>query len=159
MEIPEGAITSFRGQYKFLSNFAYSPFTVKIQEYHYTCKTVEHFFQASKCYDHVQVRKIINAATPRQAKTLGRNVELVDNWDEIKNDVMLDGLRAKFNSDYGSFVGLGIKLLLTGDRYLIEGNTWNDRYWGATIQGNRAVGFNWLGQLLMKVRDELRGTT
>ena len=35
---------------------------------------------------------------------------------------------------------------------LIEGNTWNDTYWGVC----NGVGKNTLGQLLMKIREEIR---
>ena len=35
---------------------------------------------------------------------------------------------------------------------LVEGNTWGDRFWGVC----GGVGLNWLGRLLMQVRDEVR---
>ena len=44
------------------------------------------------------------------------------------------------------------RLLDTGDRELIEGNTWGDRFWGVC----RGEGENKLGRILMRVRDELR---
>ena len=44
------------------------------------------------------------------------------------------------------------RLLATGDAILIEGNTWNDTYWGVC----NGVGKNTLGQLLMKIREEIR---
>ena len=43
-------------------------------------------------------------------------------------------------------------LLNTGDAKLIEGNTWNDRYWGVCA----GIGQNKLGKILMKVRDNLK---
>lgn len=42
-------------------------------------------------------------------------------------------------------------LLETGDAELIEGNTWNDTFWGVC----NGEGENNLGRLLMKVREEL----
>jgi hypothetical protein len=48
---------------------------------------------------------------------------------------------------------LGLRLLATGGAELIEGNTWDDRYWGVVVDG---VGQNRLGQLLMQRRAELR---
>ena len=49
-------------------------------------------------------------------------------------------------------------LLETKHRYLVEGTTWHDNYWGncscekcKSIQGN-----NQLGKTLMRVREELR---
>jgi hypothetical protein len=38
------------------------------------------------------------------------------------------------------------------DARLVEGNTWNDRYWGVC----RGVGQNKLGHLLMKLREEYK---
>ena len=46
---------------------------------------------------------------------------------------------------------LRTKLADTEDEELIEGNTWNDTYWGVC----RGVGENHLGKLLMEVREML----
>jgi predicted NAD-dependent protein-ADP-ribosyltransferase YbiA (DUF1768 family) len=43
------------------------------------------------------------------------------------------------------------RLLTTGDAELIEGNSWNDTFWGVC----RGKGRNELGKVLMKVRSEL----
>ena len=43
------------------------------------------------------------------------------------------------------------KLLETGNQELIEGNTWNDTFWGVC----NGQGQNWLGKILMLVRSEL----
>jgi predicted NAD-dependent protein-ADP-ribosyltransferase YbiA (DUF1768 family) len=52
------------------------------------------------------------------------------------------------------------KLLATGDRMLIEGNTWGDRRWGCVqAQDGTWRGRNWLGEILMQVREELRSDT
>ena len=44
------------------------------------------------------------------------------------------------------------KLLATGDAELIEGNTWNDTYWGVC----RGKGKNHLGKIIMEVREALK---
>lgn len=69
-------------------------------------------------------------------------------WEEVKYDVMYEIVKAKFiqNPD------LKEKLLSTGDEYLVEGNHWGDRTWGQV----NGVGKNWLGKILMKVREELK---
>ena len=41
------------------------------------------------------------------------------------------------------------RLLDTGDAILIEGNWWNDKFWGVC----KGEGCNMLGQILMEVRD------
>ncbi|MBZ4283927.1 NADAR family protein, partial [Streptococcus pneumoniae] len=79
---------------------------------------------------------------------LGRQTSLVENWDTIKAQVMLDCLRSKFNDN----LYLKDKLLSTGDRYLEETNWWADRVWGVYFKDGK--GCNMLGKLLMQVRDE-----
>jgi predicted NAD-dependent protein-ADP-ribosyltransferase YbiA (DUF1768 family) len=69
-------------------------------------------------------------------------------WREVREEVMEVGLRQKFRQN----PELLQKLLDTGDAYLEEGNTWNDRYWGVC----RGVGQNKLGHLLMKLREEYK---
>jgi len=60
---------------------------------------------------------------------------------------MLWGVREKFKQE-----DLKQMLLDTGDQELVEGNTWNDTFWGVC----RGEGQNNLGKILMKVRMELR---
>ena len=62
--------------------------------------------------------------------------------------IMEDIVKAKFSQNEE----LAEKLLATDDEYLIEGNTWGDRFWGA-VNGE---GRNQLGIILMQVRNELR---
>lgn len=62
---------------------------------------------------------------------------------------MLDALRKKFSDDK-----LRSMLLATGEEYLVEGNTWGDKYWGVC----GGIGLNHLGKLLMQVRDELESS-
>ena len=42
-------------------------------------------------------------------------------------------------------------LLATGDAKIVEGNTWGDVFWGVC----NGVGENHLGEILMKVRQDL----
>lgn len=49
----------------------------------------------------------------------------------------------------------GKYLLATKDRLLIEGNDWNDTFWGVDLKSG--TGANWLGFLLMARRAQLRG--
>lgn len=136
-------ISTFAGRYDFLSNFYLSPFTYDGHVY----KTVEHAFQAMKTLDPTMRGMIRNAPTPADAKRMGRAAVLRPEWDEIRNDVMLDLLRLKFRPQSG----LADCLVSTGDEELVEGNTWGDTYWGVC----NGRGENWLGVLLMMVREEL----
>lgn len=43
-------------------------------------------------------------------------------------------------------------LIATDNALLVEGNKWNDRYWGVDVR--TGVGRNHLGKILMKIRSE-----
>lgn len=115
--------------------------------------TGEHLFAALKTtnvHDHVRVR---DEATPQGAKTLGRRVQLRDDWERIKYDVMRLVLRVKFSADRPE----ARMLVNTGDALLVEGTNWNDRVWGVDVRRDEPYpGRNWLGTLLMARRAELR---
>lgn len=136
-------IDSFRNKYSFLSNYELSPFTVNGVVF----PTMEHYFQAMKATNQKDLLEIANAPTPGQAKRLGRKVKIRPDWEYVKKDIMLEGLREKF-----AIPELRQKLLDTGDAYLEEGNTWGDCYWGVC----NGTGENNLGLLLMKVREEIQ---
>ncbi len=140
-------INSFKGEYFFLSNFFYSPFEFDGEIY----STVEHAFQAAKTFDTEQRQGIRLAASPAQAKQMGRAVQLRPDWEQVKFDIMLALLRLKFSQ-----ADLRQKLLDTGDSELIEGNTWGDKVWGCVLYKGQWVGQNHLGKLLMQVRADIR---
>lgn len=139
----ENAIRSFRGLYAFLSNFYASEVTYEGITY----QNSEAAFQACKSLDNAERLKFANL-DPSSAKRLGRRVALRADWEDVKYNIMKGVVKAKFeqNSDLADW------LIATGDAYLEEGNTWGDRTWG-TVNG---VGKNYLGKILMEVRDELR---
>jgi ribA/ribD-fused uncharacterized protein len=87
-------------------------------------------------------------STAGHAKRAGRKLKLRKDWDEIKLTVMEEVLKMKFLGNQK----LAQKLIDTGDAVLIEGNWWNDTYWGVCND----KGENHLGQLLMKIRKELQ---
>lgn len=84
--------------------------------------------------------------TAADAKYFGRRIDLREDWEQIKDAVMLECLRSKFSNKE-----LREKLLSTQSRILVEGNNHRDKYWGA-VNGE---GKNMLGKLLMQVRKEL----
>ena len=136
-------IDSFRGEYDYLSNFYSCP----VEYDGLTYQNTEAAFQAAKCVDRNEREKFVSLS-PGQAKKLGRKVDLREDWETVKIDVMRDVLKSKFslNSE------LREKLIATGDVELIEGNHWNDRFWGVC----RGKGQNHLGKLLMKLREILK---
>lgn len=142
-------ICFFDKRYSFLSNFYPAPITNDGIVY----PTNEHFFQAMKTTNTEERKKIAAAETPREAKEMGRSVALRSDWEEIKTDVMMTGLRKKF-----AYPELKDQLLATGDEWLEEGNTWHDNAWGNCWCDKciRIPGRNMLGMLLMYLRDELK---
>lgn len=135
-------INSFRGDFAFLSNFA----NVSIVYEGVVYPNVEHAFQGAKCANPTDKLMIARLATPALAKKAGRRVQMRSDWDGIKVGVMKELLTLKFQNPK-----LRQMLLKTGDAVLIEGNQWNDTFWG--ICNGR--GQNVLGRLLMEVRAEI----
>lgn len=141
-------IDSFKGKYRFLSNFAACSNMEPL--YGVGVRTVEHAFQALKCAYEDDARKVLRAATPAIAKRRARKYQRVHNWNEIKVHVMRQALKQKFAPG----TVMRFKLDATKGSTLIEGNTWGDRFWGMTQDDQgRWQGQNMLGRLLMEIRD------
>lgn len=136
-------IDSFRNEFGFLSNFYEA--TIYVDGKRFT--SVEHAYQASKSLNEETRELIRKAKTPALAKKLGQSVELRKDWDSVKIDLMREYIKKKFENPF-----LRPLLLATEDAELVEGNTWNDFFWGIC----RGKGKNWLGRLLMKERDRIR---
>lgn len=134
-------IEKFDGDYRFLSNF--HPVPIILDDVVYP--TVENAFQAAKTLDK-DMRLAFLFVSPGTSKRLGRNVELRADWQDVKLSIMHDLLKQKF-----TLPDLRVSLLATGDATLIEGNDWDDIFWGVC----RGVGENHLGKLLMQVRTEI----
>ncbi|MEP6903731.1 MAG: NADAR family protein [Actinomycetota bacterium] len=113
-------------------------------------KTSEHYFQAQKFIGTEFEEKVRLTPTPKEAANLGRNRKfpLRRDWEEVKDGILLEALRAKFTQHKD----LKKILLETGDADLVE-HTANDNYWG---DGGDGSGKNMLGKLLMELREELK---
>lgn len=133
-------INSFKGKYRFLSNFYPSPIVMEGITY----PTVEHYFQAMKTTNVAVRGNIALANSPGKAKRLGRKVLLRKDWEYLKVIIMTDGLMAKFTTH----PELRKKLIATDPHQLVEGNTWGDKYWGVC----NGEGQNLLGLMLMLIR-------
>lgn len=133
-------IDSFRGEYRFLSNFYACPIVYEGDLY----PSLEHAFQAAKTTDPDERRVVRTATTAGNAKRAGRKVTKRDDWDDVRVSVMRELLLQKFSDPQ-----LRQRLQSTGNAELIEGNDWGDVFWGVC----RGRGENWLGRLLMEVRE------
>lgn len=116
-------------------------------------KSVEHSYQAYKADNELEHEYIRNLDTSAKAKKSGKLIKIRENWDKIKYELMLDIIRSKFEDKE-----LSKKLLNTGSEKLVEGNYWHDNLWGDCTCQNCAniEGSNWLGEILMEVRNELK---
>jgi len=129
--------------YGWMSNFERSPMTIDGIVY----QTNEHYYQSQRSHVKELQEWIAAAPNPFAAMKAGRALrpeEETANWESIKFDVMLKGLRAKYTQN----PTLKQKLLDTGDAYIHEDSP-TDMVWG--IKGK-----DMLGKLLMQVREELR---
>lgn len=139
----------FRYEYSFLSNFAYLD-TFMIYD-KMVFPTNEHFYQAMKTRDR-SLRLKISRHSSKGLKSFARNIEVREDWDDIKLKVMEYGLRYKFSDSNPT---LRQALINTQGIELVEYNWWGDRYWGVCSKTN--TGENKLGKMLMEIRGEIIG--
>ncbi len=133
-------------EYGCFSNFAHYPIKLGGKIW----PTSEHYFQAQK-FDDEQLREAIRKTkSPMLAARMGRDRKnkLKRAWESIKVAVMTEAVRAKFMQHDD----IRVILLNTGDAKIVE-HTENDDYWG---DGGDGSGKNMLGQILMRIRAELR---
>ncbi len=135
---------AFTGKERFLSNFWQCP----LQYNGIIYPSVEHAYQAQKTTD-INIQKYISQlSTPFQAKCFGKTIQKRSDWNQIKLQIMYELISKKFSEN----LTLKNLLLQTQDKILVEKNTWGDTFWG--IYNNK--GENYLGKILMKVRQELK---
>ena len=102
-------------------------------------------------------RKIKKSEAAYKAKRMTRRVKENEKWNEKKEKIMKDIVKAKFSQNDK----IKKELLETGDKKLCEGTS--DKYWGGgvpiarsnTINLKKLPGKNALGSILMEVRSEL----
>lgn len=133
--------------YGCFSNFSPHP----VQLIGRSWSTAEHYYQAQKFFgsDHDLFERIQAAPSPEFAAKLGRaHPEAYrPDWHQVKLGVMLDVVREKFRCHRD----IQEILIATADHILIEDSP-VDYFWGC---GADRSGMNHLGQILMRVRNEL----
>ena len=141
-------INSFRGEYRFLSNFY--PCTVLYEGVEYPSS--EHAYVAAKTLDEDERKKISQIESASEAKRYGRyGLNLREDWEDVKISIMREIVLYKFTHNDE----LRNKLIETIPHDLEEGNTHGDMIWG-TVDG---IGQNHLGKILMSVRNKLLKNT
>lgn len=136
---------STKGPHGFCSNFYRAQIILDDKIW----PTSEHYYQAQKSNDPIYKELVCLCKTPKIAAMLGRTGEVRKDWDSIKYEVMRKVVRAKFEQH----PELMEKLQETKPYILVEntvGSPRADAIWGNGADGN---GLNWLGKILMEVRD------
>jgi hypothetical protein len=142
------------------SQWAIRPMT--IEGVKYNCCEQYMMAEKAKLFGDERVLALIMKATdPYDQKMLGRDVSPFnkDKWEAIAREVVYKGNYAKFTQH----PDLRQKLMDTGDKVIVEASP-DDRIWGIGLRSSdpRAQdpktwrGTNWLGEAIMRVREQLR---
>jgi len=128
-----------------------------------TYSHAEQFMMAEKAKlfgDEVIRKKILDSNSPHTQKKLGRIVGNFDEdkWNSVAKEIVFLGNIAKFSQNEG-FMN---ELLATKDLILVEASPY-DKVWGIGLSQDdpdatrpeKWKGTNWLGEVLMRVRDVL----
>lgn len=142
----DDVISWFAGKkYGFLSNFHWC--SVMFEGVIYPSS--EHAYQAAKTTDLLERFMVFLQDSPKAAKRYGHKLTLREGWnDSTRISIMTQILQDKFDRN----PELASRLLETGNATLIEGNNWGDTFWGVC----RKQGTNHLGNILMKIREDLK---
>lgn len=135
-------INKFDGDYSFLSNF----YNALVEYRGVAYRNSEAAYQAQKTLN-VKTREEFTDLSGAEAKKKGQTIDLRTDWDDVKVTVMYEIVHNKFaqNPDIRD------KLIATGNAEIVEGNHWNDTFWGVC----NGTGKNMLGKILMRVRKEM----
>ncbi len=162
--VQNGAVIQFVREYSFLSNF----YPVSVVVNNVVFPSVENAYQAMKFrkYMWYEFVDIMPGEAKRLAIYMAKLLDDSGSYEDNKHYydfvitkkkimVMKELLLKKFNNDE-----MRDKLLKTNGLKLVEGNVWNDIFWGVDLRSpdNSKLGFvgkNYLGKLLMEVRNEL----
>lgn len=139
-------IKEFQDEYRWLSNFA--PCKIVLDEIEYP--SVEHAYMSAKSNDPDWKEFCSKTESPGQVKRASRSIDIIPKWDEIKLKVMKECINQKYNQE-----PYLTKLRNTGNKYIQEGNRWNDKFWGVDLKNEPNEGFNNLGKLIMTKRDQI----
>ena len=140
----------------------FHPATFTVDDVSYTCCEQYMMHQKAVLFgDDEHALKILMETEPRKIKAFGRQVRNFDDkvWVEKCRDIVFKGNLAKFSQNEH----LKEALLKTGDRVIAEASP-SDRRWGIGLSEkdwrsqdpSQWRGSNWLGEAIMRVRQNLR---
>lgn len=137
------------------------PSRFKIGNQTYNCAEQYMMAQKALTFGDVETQiKIMTAGEPSKQKALGRKVKFFNpsQWNTVCRKIVYDANYAKFSDP-----SLKALLLATGDKEIVEASPY-DTIWGIglsetdprCLDKTQWRGTNWLGEVLMAVRSDLR---
>jgi ribA/ribD-fused uncharacterized protein len=140
-------INSFRGYHAWLSNM----YDCEIEFMGHKFKSVENAYMfAKRPHDSEWLNKCLSLS-PGDVKKASKLIIVREDWESVKLSVMYELLKQKFTQE-----PFKTDLLNTRGENIVEGNRWNDTFWGVDIKSNPNMGENWLGRLIMDIRTKLK---
>jgi len=137
------------------------PSLFEVEGVKYNC--TEQYMMAKKAGlfgDEEAQLKIMASNDPREQKRIGRTVKgfVAERWNVVTKDIVFRGNIAKFTQNPELFA----YMMNTGDQEIVEASP-EDTIWGIGLSAEdpdaydktKWKGTNWLGEVLMSVRDIL----
>lgn len=121
--------------------------------------TAEHAYQAGKARDAGVARWLLAAPSPSLLAGAAHALnswDIVPGWSKNRRVRMREVVWEKFSQH----PDLAAILVGTGDARIVESATVDNevnRRWGEVKRGKEWVGDNWMGEILMEVREQLKG--
>jgi ribA/ribD-fused uncharacterized protein len=135
--------------------------TFEVDGTEYNCAEQYMMAQKARLFDDEEaLHKIMKSHSPSDQKATGRKVKNFDpdKWNKVAKALVYRANMAKFSEPY-----LKEYILGTGNKEIVEASP-TDRIWGIGMSESdpdrfdksKWRGTNWLGEVLMQVRDTLR---
>lgn len=140
-------INSFRGYHAWLSNM----YSCNIEFMGHKFKSVENAYMFVKRPSDLDWLNKCLELSPGDVKKASKLIAVREDWESVKLSIMYELLKKKFTQE-----PFRTDLLNTRGENIVEGNRWNDTFWGVDIKSSPNVGENWLGRLIMDIRTKLK---
>lgn len=114
-------------------------------------KSVENAYMFAKKPNDIEWLNKCLSMSPGDVKKESKRITLREDWEVVKLAIMYNLLKQKFTQE-----PFRTNLLGTRNENIVEGNRWNDTFWGVDIKATPNVGENWLGRLIMDIRTKLK---
>ena len=134
-------IDQFKDEYYFLSNF----YSAQVEYDGIVYHNNEAAFQAQKDLTRVAEFESLGG---KDAKRLGRRVNLRADWNDVRDNIMADLIKIKFSDPELAEKLVTNKVIEANNGFIQEDNNWHDTYWGVC----NGEGNNMLGKILMDTR-------